>query len=217
MPGSPPPAGPFVYQLRVVLRGVSPLIWRRLLVHSDSSIADLHATLQIALGWSDEHLNRFVIHSREYGVAHPGGLWFRDDPHKVSLADLGLRVGERFLYEYDFFDGWCHDVRVEALLPIKPARRYPMCTGGARSAPPEGCGGPWAFMEQRQRYSPLRLLELLAELLEADPDRRVREVLGDRYEELEELCRWLQVDHFDRRGANRRLTEEMVAGARSPG
>jgi len=44
MPGSRPPAGLFVYQLRVVLRGVSPLIWRRLLVRSDSSIADLHAT-----------------------------------------------------------------------------------------------------------------------------------------------------------------------------
>ena len=57
MPGSRPPAGLFVYQLRVVLRGVSPLIWRRLLVRSDSSIADLHATLQLAFGWSDEHLS----------------------------------------------------------------------------------------------------------------------------------------------------------------
>jgi hypothetical protein len=38
-----------VHQFRVVLRGVSPLIWRRLLVRSDSSIADLHATLQLDL------------------------------------------------------------------------------------------------------------------------------------------------------------------------
>jgi hypothetical protein len=71
-------------------------------------------------------------------------------------------------------------------------------------------------MEQRQNYSPLRLLELLAELLEADPDQRVREVLGDRYEELEELCRWMQVDCFDRRAANRRLAAGMVSRARSP-
>src|SRR5207302_5812276 len=48
---------PVVYQLRVVLRCVSPLIWRRLLVRSDSTIADLHRTLQVALGWSDEHLH----------------------------------------------------------------------------------------------------------------------------------------------------------------
>src|SRR6266542_258843 len=91
MPGSPPPAGPCVYQLRVVLRGVSPLIWRRLLVRGDSSISDRHATVQLAFGWSDEHLNRFVIHGREHGAAHPDGLWFRDDPYEVQLGDLGLR------------------------------------------------------------------------------------------------------------------------------
>jgi Plasmid pRiA4b ORF-3-like protein len=77
-----------VYQLRVILRGVSPLIWRRLLVRSDSTIADLHATFQLALGWSDEHLNRFVIHGHEYGVWHDGGIGFRDDPRHVRLANL---------------------------------------------------------------------------------------------------------------------------------
>jgi hypothetical protein len=88
-----------VYQLRVVLRGVSPLIWRRLLVRSDSTVADVHATVRVVLGWSDEHLNRFVIHGRQYGVSHLGGIGFRDNPRKVRLADFGLRVAERFLYE----------------------------------------------------------------------------------------------------------------------
>src|SRR5438067_6070791 len=97
MPEPPTNPEPVVYQLRVVPRGVSPLIWRRLLVRSDSTIADLHATLQIALGWSDEHLNRFVIHDREYGVSHLGSIGFHDDPRRVHLADLGLRVPERFL------------------------------------------------------------------------------------------------------------------------
>jgi hypothetical protein len=60
-----PPFGPLVYQLRVVLRSISPLIWRRLLVRSDSTIANLHPTLQLALGWSNEHLHRFVIHGHE--------------------------------------------------------------------------------------------------------------------------------------------------------
>ena len=61
MPELPTNHEPVVYQLRVVLRGVSPLIWRRLLVRSDSTIADLHASLQLVFGWSNEHLNRFVI------------------------------------------------------------------------------------------------------------------------------------------------------------
>src|SRR5271165_5939218 len=44
-----------IYQLRVVLRGVSPLIWRRLLVVSETSLGELHEILQSALGWSGEH------------------------------------------------------------------------------------------------------------------------------------------------------------------
>ncbi|HEX9867129.1 MAG TPA: plasmid pRiA4b ORF-3 family protein, partial [Candidatus Tectomicrobia bacterium] len=34
-----------VYQLRVRLREISPMIWRRLLVRSDSTLADLHYAL----------------------------------------------------------------------------------------------------------------------------------------------------------------------------
>ena len=31
-----------VHQFKVVLRGISPMIWRQLLLRSDQSIADLH-------------------------------------------------------------------------------------------------------------------------------------------------------------------------------
>ena len=48
-----------IYQLRAVLRGIGPLVWRRLLVRADSSVADLHEVLQVAFGWEDMRLNRF--------------------------------------------------------------------------------------------------------------------------------------------------------------
>jgi hypothetical protein len=35
-----------IYQLRIVLRGISQLIWRRVLVHHDTTLAHLHAILQ---------------------------------------------------------------------------------------------------------------------------------------------------------------------------
>ena len=44
-------SGNDIYQLRAVLRGISQLVWRRLLVRADSSVADLHEVLQIAFGW----------------------------------------------------------------------------------------------------------------------------------------------------------------------
>ncbi len=114
-----------INQQRVVLRAVSPLIWRRLLIRSDATIAEMHATLQTALGWCDDHLNRFVIQGREFGASHFGGIGFCNDPQRVRLVDFGLRNSDRFLYEYDFTDGWQHDVRVERMLPLDPQRRYP--------------------------------------------------------------------------------------------
>ena len=44
-------SGQEVLQLRAVLRSISPLIWRRLLVRGDTSVARLHQILQIAFGW----------------------------------------------------------------------------------------------------------------------------------------------------------------------
>ena len=113
-----------VYQFKVVLRGVSPMIWRRILLRSDQTIADLHYTIQIAMGWSDSHLNRFHIHGKDYGVAHEGGIWFDDNPEKVHLAGFGFRLREHFLYEYDFYDLWEHDVRLEKVLAWKALTQH---------------------------------------------------------------------------------------------
>ncbi|NOR24685.1 MAG: hypothetical protein GQ542_09885 [Desulforhopalus sp.] len=41
-----------IYQLKVVLLGISPMIWRRLLVCNTSTITDLHHILQITMGWA---------------------------------------------------------------------------------------------------------------------------------------------------------------------
>ena len=55
------------YQFRVVVQGISPLIWRRLLIRSDMSLTTLHTTLQLVFAWSDVHLHYFRIHGKEYG------------------------------------------------------------------------------------------------------------------------------------------------------
>ncbi len=95
-----------VYQLRIWIRKISPQIWRRLLVRSDSTIAELHDTLQVAFGWSDEHLHRFLIRGKPYGIARIGGIIFDDNPRQVQLRDFHFRCKETWVYEYDLTD-WC--------------------------------------------------------------------------------------------------------------
>jgi hypothetical protein len=75
-----------VYQLRVVIRGISPLIWRRLLLRSDATLADLHDVLQTAFGWEDYHLHRFAIRRREYGIPCSGGPLYSEDARQVTLS-----------------------------------------------------------------------------------------------------------------------------------
>jgi hypothetical protein len=136
-------------------------------------------------------------------------VWFADDPRQVQLADLHLRLRERFLYEYDFGDLWQHEIRVEKKLPVQPKRRYPTCIGGQRAAPPEDCGGPWAFMALQEEYSPYAMLEHLTKMLEAIEAGDLDAIEGVR-EEWTELQYWMNREQFDRRTVNRRLQQYAV-------
>jgi hypothetical protein len=190
-------SGQEVLQLRAVLRGISPLIWRRLLVRGDTSVARLHKILQVAFGWQDMHLHRFEIRGREYGVHQEGGVVFETDAHKALIGQLKLRRLERFTYEYDFGDLWVHDLRIEDTLPLDPKGVYPVCIAGRRAAPPEDCGGPHAFMATRFEYT----------LIGESRSRHELDDLLDEGMDAEEwaILRHYHPDRFDRRAVNRRL------------
>jgi hypothetical protein len=189
-----------IYQLKVWLRGISPMVWRCLLVRSDSTMADLHYTIQIAIGWSDAHLNRFHIHGKDYSVLHIGGMSFADDPERVHLSDFGFRTRERFLYEYDFGDAWLHEVRMEKILPFDPKRTYPVCIDGKHAAPPEDCGGASAYMQMRQRLK----FRAVFGYRSMDDDDEDDEELED---EPPQSRRQFDPDHFSRREVNARLRQ----------
>jgi Plasmid pRiA4b ORF-3-like protein len=210
-----PDLSPNIYQLRVVVQGISPLIWRRLLVRSDMSLAALHDVLQIVFAWSDVHLHGFRIHGKAYGSTRLGGPSFDTDPRHVPLAALRLHRGECFRYVYNLTDCWECQLRLEAILPLAPHRRYPVCIGGQRAAPPEDCGGPWAYLQLvDQHHPPMEAMFVVAtvlkRMLEADDHTRIRQVIGDPEtfrEAVEQLDAYLQFqpERIDRRQVNCQL------------
>ncbi|MHB8274887.1 MAG: IS1096 element passenger TnpR family protein, partial [Dermatophilaceae bacterium] len=52
---------PLLHRINVSLRGLRPLIWRRLEVPARITLAGLHAVLQTAFGWTDSHLHGFEV------------------------------------------------------------------------------------------------------------------------------------------------------------
>jgi hypothetical protein len=76
------PQQSLVYQLRIVLVGISPLIWRRLRLSGSTHLARLHDILQILFSWSGERSSRFRIHSKtqgngpdNFGPLHSGAVF----------------------------------------------------------------------------------------------------------------------------------------------
>jgi len=69
-PTLPKNSATHVFSLKVMLRGVRPPIWRRLLMPSTMTLGDLHQAIQAAMGWRDGHLHPFDIDGQQYGDRH---------------------------------------------------------------------------------------------------------------------------------------------------
>ena len=119
------PAGA-ILQLKVRLLGISPMIWRRVLVPESVSLRELDGVLQLAMGWEGIHLFEFAVRGVRY--AGPGLSGLSTD---VVLSDFRFRRNAKFRYAYDMFCGWEHEIRVEQRLAAVPDKRYPQCVGGA--------------------------------------------------------------------------------------
>src|SRR5580704_14935874 len=63
-----------IYQFKVALVGITPLIWRRVQVTGDYTLAQLHRVLQVVMGWENYHLHMFRIGSKKCGPPDPDGV-----------------------------------------------------------------------------------------------------------------------------------------------
>jgi hypothetical protein len=101
------PYGPFAK------RSVEGVV-RTIAMREDQTLENLHEALRLAFGWADPHMYAFW----------PSGKWWDDegvryqtpfeldpdDPQvrsgRIPIAELGLRVGKKLAYLFDFGDEW---------------------------------------------------------------------------------------------------------------
>ena len=142
-----------IYELKIVLLGTKPPVWRRLRVPGDASLGWLHAAIQVTMGWTNSHLHHFLTADARYtDPRHSEDMGFgeqRDrDEAKATLAQVAPGEGAQFGYEYDFGDSWEHEIIVEKILSgPAAAATTALCLDGARACPPEDCGGIWGYAE----------------------------------------------------------------------
>jgi len=161
-----------ILQFKIALKGIEPAIWRRIRVGDDMNLRTFAVALLLAMGWKNSHLHEFVIGGKHYGMMTEEAEDMLDempmeDETKYGLKDLSEKHLKKFVFLYDFGDGWQHDVVFEGVFQPEPRVFYPGCIDGARNCPPEDCGGTGGYRE-------------LAEKLKKPDD-----------EEYEELIEWL--------------------------
>ena len=141
-----------VYQFKLTLLGAKPPIWRRIQV-KDCTLDMLHEHIQTSMGWTNSHLHHFRLGEQLYGdpmlMEETMEEMGYDDSTTTTLNDIVPKTGKqfRFVYEYDFGDGWEHDVLFEGCPPVDPTAKYPWCLEGERACPPEDCGGVWGYAD----------------------------------------------------------------------
>lgn len=151
LPRLPKKATTTVHRVKVSLHGARPPIWRRLEIPSAMTLDLVHEVLQAAFNWDDYHLHVFETVCGEFGSPDHDDDWSeRADEATAALAQVAAAEGAKVVYVYDFGDDWRHDIVVEKIVPAERGVAYPRCTGGRRQAPPEDCGGIWAFEESRE-------------------------------------------------------------------
>ncbi len=173
-----------IFQIKVGLKGSRPAIWRRLLVRDTISLLEFHDLLQFAMGWEDCHLHQFVKEKSRSGRARAEMSEIRNE-ERTKLQDVLRKPKDRMLYEYDFGDGWLHNIVLEKVLDGDPNGKYPWLLAGKGACPPEDCGGIGGYYH-------------------------LLEVLGDSDDpEYDELSEWLGEDFdpkaFDAEEMNRTI------------
>lgn len=153
-----------VFEFRITLRGIKPMIWRRIQVPKDDfTFEALHSAIQGAMGWHGFHLYNFRVrdqHGAFVQIADENGAdeWLRTlvtilPADETNISDYFRVKGNYANYLYDFGDGWQHKVTLSKIVRGNPNESYPKVLAGKRACPPEGELQTTRFFRSITHYS----------------------------------------------------------------
>ena len=133
------------YRIQIALRKSKPKIWRRVIIRSDLLLSDFHKIIQTTMGWTNSHLHQFIKNRTFYMERILDDEYWEEmynvDYSKMKISDLLKKEKDRIIYEYDFGDGWEHDIILEKIENNGVNKIIPICLTGRNNCPPEDCGG----------------------------------------------------------------------------
>lgn len=140
-----------IYQVHILLKDSEPKIWRRVQVPTDLLLEDFHKVIQTSMGWTNSHMHQFISDQKFYTPRITDDeMWnelYNVDYENIKVSKLLKEEGDEIIYEYDFGDGWQHEIVLEKILPVDQKKQLPVCLGGKMNCPPEDVGGTWGYAE----------------------------------------------------------------------
>lgn len=133
-----------IARVTITLLDVEPPVRRIVEAPLAMTLADLHLTIQAAMGWENSHLYEFHDGRTIYGTPSPG---WGDPDHgakpaaKAVLADVLTAAKKRIGYVYDMGDDWQHRLDLARLGPAEDGAAYPRLIEAQGRCPPEDVGG----------------------------------------------------------------------------
>lgn len=145
------------YTLRFTLKEIRPSIWRKVEVPSNISLRHLAELIIEVMGWAGYHLNHFRVgldtfyepyyqRDGDMEFSFSSSRHYNQEEH--TIEEILDEKGKHVIFEYDFGDGWEHEIRLSSIGEYAPnEHRDIRFIGGKRACPPEDCGSYWGYDE----------------------------------------------------------------------
>ena len=130
------------YQLKITVKGSSPPIWRRVVVPSGITFADLDQIIEYLFGWTHSHLYDFRILDEDLLIIEEPDSYYEEEAN-VEIIDDYFYETAKINYTYDFGDCWEHTILVEK--EVDYDENFPIVLKSKGPNLIEDCGGIHEF------------------------------------------------------------------------